>query len=259
MSVVLATTHHDPEGLLYHQIQRTLPTLTALFSAIAVRATQVSQEHTIVALIDAGAQVIQEASDPIERLGHSRRGALQLALQQDAPFLMFCDFDRVLHWAEFHPDELTQVITHIPLHDFTVLGRTERAFHSHPRIQSDTESIVNRVYASVSGRPWDVTAAARGMSRTAATAILDGCPDESIGTDVSWPLFVAQTSTLTLGYVETEGLEFETADRYPDEVAAVGGKEPWNAQLDADPHKWIQRLELARIEVEALLPYTQAR
>ena len=256
MSVVLATTHHDPEGRLYDQIQRILPVLTPIFSAIAVRATHVSQEHTITALTEAGAQVIQEASDPIERLGHSRRGALQLALQQDASFLMFCDFDRVLHWAEFYPDELAQVITSIPSYDFTVLGRTERAFYSHPRIQSDTESIVNRVYAGVSGRTWDVTAAARGMSRAAAMAILDGCPDESIGTDVSWPLFVAQTGILTLGYVETEGLEFETADRYPDEVAAAGGKEQWNAQIDADPHKWMQRLELARIEVEALLPYT---
>ena len=42
----------------------------------------------------------------------------------------------------------------------------------------------------------------------------------------------------------TEGLEFETADRYADQVAAAGGLDAWIAQLDADPQRWVERLEL---------------
>ena len=39
----------------------------------------------------------------------------------------------------------------------------------------------------------------------------------------------------------TEGLEFETADRYGDQVAAAGGVEAWKARLDADPRRWAER------------------
>jgi hypothetical protein len=142
-------------------------------------------------------------------------------------------------------------------HDFTVLGRTERAFASHPRTQRDTEAIVNGVYASGSGHAWDVTAAARGISRRAAEAILAGCPEESIGTDVAWPLFLQRAGGFTIGYSATEGLEFETADRYGEQVAAAGGVAAWIAQIDADPRRWIDRLEVARLEVAASLPYLE--
>src|SRR5262249_28332832 len=131
----------------------------------------------------------------------------------------------------------------------------DRAFNSHPRVQRDTETIINSVYATISGFNWDVTAAARGLSRKATAAILAGCPDETIGIDVAWPLFLQRAGGFSLGYIATEGLEFETADRYGDEVAAAGGIAPWLARLDADPREWVKRLDMARVEVEALLPY----
>jgi len=59
------------------------------------------------------------------------------------------------------------------------------------------------------------------------------------------------------GYIATEGLEFETADRHSDELARAGGRAEWLAQLDADPHQWAHRLNLARIEIEGMLPYVQ--
>jgi hypothetical protein len=256
-NVVLAATHHDPDGRLYAQTERVLPLLGSLFGTIAVQATNATQKRAIALLKSAGAQVRYEASSAasgLNGLGRARRETLAFALQQDAPAILFCDFDRVLHWAEYYPQELGQTIGRIAEHDFTVLGRTARAFATHPRIQRDTEAIVNHVYATVSGRAWDVTAAARGLSRRAAEAILVGCPDESIGTDVSWPLCIERAGQ-TLGYIVTEGLEFETADRYGDEVAAAGGLEQWIKTLDADPQRWVERLEIARIEVAAMLPF----
>jgi len=64
----------------------------------------------------------------------------------------------------------------------------DHSFHSHPRVQRDTEAIVNHVFQVISGYDWDVMAAARGLSRPASEAILDRCFDEEISTDVSWPL-----------------------------------------------------------------------
>ena len=258
MNVALAATQHDPDGRLHDQTARALPALLNIFSGVAIQATYASQERSIALLRSAGTLVRQETAaefNSLPKLGGARRAAVELGLQLGAPALLFCDFDRALHWAEHYPDELARVIEWLPEHDFTVLGRTPRAFDSHPRIQRDTEAIINQVYATVSGRAWDVTAAARGLSRRAAAAILDGCPERSIGTDVAWPLFLQRAGGFALGYAETEGLEFETADRYADQVAAAGGLAQWIARLDADPRQWATRLDLARIEVAAAIPY----
>jgi hypothetical protein len=60
---------------------------------------------------------------------------------------------------------------------------------------------------------------------------------------------------LRLGYLETEGLEFETLDRFPDEIAALGGAPAWLDRFDADPRQWAMRLELAHAEVASAVAY----
>src|SRR5581483_3783496 len=101
-------------------------------------------------LREAGAQVRQRAADQPEgllALGGARRSCVELALLMDAQAVLYCDFDRALHWAERYPDELAAIAAGASVHDCTVLGRTPRAFASHPRVQRDTEAIINRVYA----------------------------------------------------------------------------------------------------------------
>src|SRR5256885_11454975 len=51
---------------------------------------------------------------------------------------------------------------------------------------------------------------------------------ESVGTDVSWPLFLQQDGNFSLGYIVTEGLEFETADRYRSEEHTSELQSPCN-------------------------------
>ena len=209
-----------------------------------------------------GTSVQQEQSHKANyqsgQIGKARRAVLELALQLDYPLILYCDGDRVLHWAEHYPHELVQVSADITHHDFTVIGRTPRAFASHPRNQRDTEAIVNHVFAQVSGHAWDVTAAARGLSRHAAQAILEACCDDEISTDVTWPLCHQHQTHLSQGYIEAEGLEFETADRFTDLVGQAGSLAAWRNQLDGDPLQWVHRLNLARIEIEAMIQFTQA-
>ncbi|MBI5879610.1 MAG: hypothetical protein HZB53_18320 [Chloroflexi bacterium] len=255
MTVALATTHHDPEGRLADQMRRVLPCLRALYAGIAVMVTAATPEHATRVLREAGAVV--QISDPatldgFHYLGRRRREAVALALSAapGATHAHLCDFDRVLHWAEFHGEELHGVLDRLCGSDFSVLGRTPRAFDSHPRVQRDTEAIINHAFALASGRSWDVGAASRGMSRRAA-AMLAACDDDTIGNDCSWPLHLQRHDGLQLDYLATEGLEFETLDRYADQVAALGSREAWIARMDADPRHWATRLELARIEVES--------
>ena len=259
MDVTLAVIYHDPQGRLYEQLVHVLPVLTGIFSGLTVAASHVAYERSLALLASAGALIERGPSDDAvegAKLGRSRRAAVALALRLNHPFVMYCDCDRALHWAEWYPEELAGVAARLG-HDLTVLGRTQRAFNSHPRVQRDTEAIINRVFATISGHAWDVTTGARGLSRSAAEAVLNGCPDEQVSTDVSWPLYILRAGGFSQGYIATEGLEFETADRFGDEVVRAGGRAEWLAQLDSDPRQWAHRLNLARIEIEGMLPYVQ--
>ncbi|HEX6385219.1 MAG TPA: hypothetical protein VF177_11160 [Anaerolineae bacterium] len=255
MRVTLAVTYHDPEGRLYETARHTLPVLTEIFDRLVVKASPAANERSLALWQGAGANIERATASGLPKLGQVRRATVALALQLDTSFILLCDGDRALHWARYYPQELAAVVAALPDYDFTVLGRSERAFATHPRVQRDTEAIVNLVFAAVSGHEWDVTAAARGLSHRAAEAIVAGCGDDSIGVDVSWPLYLQQSGRFSLGYRATEGLEFETADRYIDEMVAAGGRAQWLARLDADPQRWAHRLHLARLEVEAMIPY----
>ena len=84
---------------------------------------------------------------------------------------------------------------------------------------------------------------------------MQGCTDDSVGSDCSWPL-ICRRAGLRLGYRETEGMEFETMDRFGDEIAALGGARAWLERFDADPRQWLLRLELAHAEVASALAYS---
>jgi hypothetical protein len=258
----LVATYHDPDGRLYGHIERSLPFLLQAFAGIAVRATDAAHLRSIALLRENGVQVrIGDTGESVAgaKIGRARREALALAVDSGAELVTYSDFDRALHWAEIYPEEMLRAGEYLRAYDFTIFGRTPRAFATHPRIQVDTEAIINRVFTAISGKPWDITAGARGISRRAAQSILVGCDDEFISTDATWPLHLMAQGGFTFGYLETEGMEFETADRYPTEVAAAGGEAQWMAQLDADPRQWLGRLDAARVEVAAMLPYMDVK
>lgn len=264
VAVVLAATHHEPQGRLDTTAQRWLPTLSEYYAAMVVVITPDTPSGTREMFAAAGVQVVSGAADwPVGHryLGLWRRAAVEAALRvaPAAGFIHFCDFDRLLHWVEYHGDELAQTIERITAYDFTVLGRTPRAFATHARVQRDTEAIINDVFATVSGRSWDVTAAARGLSYRAAALLGAECGDESIGTDCSWPLFMLGRPGFTTGYLAVEGLEFETPDRFGPEIAAAGGLAAWLNRIDGDAGQWAYRLDLARVEVEAIAAYQRVK
>ncbi|NJN15514.1 MAG: hypothetical protein HC822_04075 [Oscillochloris sp.] len=258
-SIVLAATHHDPDGRLYDQTARILPQLQSVYAGIVLQLTPQTTAETVDLLRRCGVRFrIGSADLPTGHLhlGLWRRGAVAAGLNSgyDVGHYHFCDLDRVLHWAEFHLDELRATLAELPEYDLTVLGRTQRAFASHPRAQTATEALANRVFGLVWGAEWDIAAAARGLSARAARLIVDRCDDDTVGSDCSWPL-IARGGGLLLGYRETEGLEFETLDRFGDEIAALGGPQIWIDRFDADPQQWLLRMDLARAEAESAWSY----
>jgi hypothetical protein len=260
MAIILASTHHDPEGQMLAQTARVLPTLTALFDAVEVFLTAQTVPEAESILTQGGARGQRgDSGMPVghEHLGLWRRAALGAALagQPAGEIFLFCDLDRALHWGERYPDELRAALDYTRAYDCTVFGRTARAYASHPRVQRDTEAIANHVFALASGLPWDMMSACRGLSRRAAELIVASCDDDTVGSDCSWPL-VCRRAGMSLSYLETDGMEFETLDRYEDELVAPGGAAAWLERFDADPQQWVGRIELARAEAASALKYS---
>ncbi len=258
MAVTLATTYHDANDRMYAQIARVLPTLTHLFAGIAVQASSRAPERSLSLLAHAGATIQRDDPDQsggAARLGTARRRALTLALHQNTPLLLFFDFDSLLHWADHYPDELAAVLAQLSQHDMTILGRTERAFLSHPQSQRATEALVNQLFAHLTGAAWDVMRSGRGLSRRAAETIVRESHDDGISTDVTWPLLLLRHGGFSISSIAVEGTEFETQDRYQPEVITAGGQERWLEQLDRDPRRWAHRFTLARMHAEAMIPF----
>ncbi|MEM7336845.1 MAG: hypothetical protein AAF490_32530 [Chloroflexota bacterium] len=256
--IVFTSTYFDPNGRLFTPIQQALPVLTAVFDAITISVSEKSYPQTAELLEQHGVHVIVREERPREEdelppVGFYRRTAVSHALQAGATHIMLCDLDRAAHWANYFPDELERVVQRLPEKDFWVIGRTERAFYSHPPSMVKTEGIINEVFAKVSGHPWDVVAATRGMSTQAAQFIVETSTDDSFGNDASWPLLILGNGRLSIDYLPIEGMEFETADAFPDEVEQAGGVEAWIAQLDHHPEQWIYRLQAATVEVNSIL------
>ncbi len=263
MYIALAATHHDPDGRLFDQTARMFPLLKTLYRHIAVFVTPGTVSQSSELIKQQGADLA--VGDPSLPTGHLhlglwRRKALEFSLQMcAADYVHFCDLDWVLHWAEYYPDELRDTLTGIDRYDCTVYGRSERAFASHPRMQTETERLANQVFALVSGLPWDVMAASRSFSRPAAEYIVETCHDDTVGSDCAWPLHIKARGQLSLGYCETEGLEFETGDRFVDEIARMGGIANWIARLDQDAQQWLVRLDLARAEMVSAMAYNPTK
>ncbi len=252
--VGLAATHHDPDDAMLPQALRVLPLLHDLYAQMLVLVSPETGQRTVDMLAEHGLRVERQAEPAdIDTLGLTRLDTIRRASSGGAAHLQLCDWDRLIHWAEAYPDELREVVEAIPRHDLLILGRTARAFATHPRVQRDTEALINHAFGLAFGQPLDVTAASRGLSRRAWAALLAlPQPEPSSGNDCAWPLYLARTPDLVIGYAATEGLEWETPDRYGDDIARAGGLDAWIANYDADPQRWEFRLRLALLEVAAV-------
>ena len=84
------------------------------------------------------------------------------------------------------------------------------------------------------------------MSRRAVEYLAEHGRVHDVGTDGEWPILLRRAEqTSAASTVLTEGLEFESGDRFPDEVAQAGGLAAWNAARDREAERWVFRARLA--------------
>jgi hypothetical protein len=252
-SVALAVTVHQPDERLAALAAAQLPVLNARYAALAAFCSRTTHPHILDLLRRHGAlvQVEEEAPSGMHRIGATRRNTICLGLSAGTSHLQMCDFDRALHWVAHFAQELEAVIAGIPSYDLLVLGRSARAWATHPPYQRDTEPLFNKVFALVTGLSWDIGAGSRGLSRRAAETLLQISQELTVGVDAEWPLLLLKREDLHVGYRPCEGLEFETADRCGPEIEASMSYQAWEDQMASDPQRWVFRLHVALLIAEA--------
>ncbi|MFN2168661.1 MAG: hypothetical protein ACK2U9_20705 [Anaerolineae bacterium] len=255
--ITLVATVHQPDERLASLAEAQLPELMRRYAALTAYCSGGTHPTILDLLRLHGASVRVDDSPPsgIDGIGHVRRRALRAGLEPGTSHLQMCDFDRALHWMAHYPEELDSVLGEIARYDLLVLGRTDRAWSTHPAYQAETEPLFNKVFALTTGLPWDVGAGSRGFSRRGAEKLLELSQEPSVGIDAEWPLLLLRQEDFAVGYRACEGLEFETADRFAAEIEAAGGYDAWEAEMSANPARWAFRMRLALQIAEAIVRY----
>jgi hypothetical protein len=247
----LVSTLHDVSGRMLPALRDCAPQL-AQYGRVYVCATMVTDRHLRAALGDLGAVVLNGD----ERVGEGRRAALRAAFDDGHAAFLACDFDRWLHWAGRFPTELAAITLRVPRRRprpwCACLGRTSRALATHPPVQWLSELATNHALSLAVGQPLDATAGACWLSPEGARLVLDSSLEPTAATDLEWPALIFRSAPDRLIGVATDGLEFETADFFPAEIAAAGGVAVWVRDHYERPEVWLARLRLATDSVAAL-------
>ena len=251
MTLVLTGTLHDPDGVQLLALTSRAPLLNQ-YAAVYL-AVSPATDHRLPALLDAhGVTCLTGGAE----IGTARRAALGAAFAAGHDAYLAIDFDRWLHWAGTFPDELAAVPDRLarqrPARWYACLGRTPRAFATHPRVQRMTETVTNTALSLALGRRLDAVAGASWLSREGAGLILPHSIEPTNATDLEWPALVYQADRRRLGQLRCDGLEFETAAFHPAAIAAAGGLAPWLRRTYDHPESWRARTQLAADSIAAL-------
>lgn len=187
----------------------------------------------------------QVAAKVTKDWSHGRYLALKSAAELSTTHIQYADFDRILRWVETRPAEWHQVLQQIEEHDCLIIGRSSASYQTHPRALIETEAISNLVVSQLVGQPMDVSAGSKSFSKRACMAILmNSEPGNALGTDAEWPLILKQLG-FQVEYIEVDGLDWESADRYLDKAADPNSQKEAAHIYDADPQNWSQRAAVA--------------
>ena len=207
----LAATVHDRNASILPGLRRTADDFSQTFSGFGVLATNETSNDVVTFLRHVlNAEVVRAPANG--RIGEHRRRALGLASTLSAPTVLYSDLDHVVRWIDADRAEVKCTVSD-PSADLVVIGRTRSAMTRSPDRLRATESLVNHVYRLATGRPWDLMFATRLMSARAASTVLERCVEDSIGSDVEWPVVVEQAG-LSISYLEAEALSYRTIDDF---------------------------------------------
>ena len=247
--LALVTTIKDSKGNLTTPMSAVLPILNRIYSKKGAVMPKSTDAGLVKLLRDDGWHL---ENDRKVGLGNVRRQVVRIGLKLGTGHMHFCESDRLIVWASRYPNELADVASKISRFDFLVIGRTNRAFRTHPRTQRDTEAVTNAVCSLLLRKSLDVTCASRGLSRSAASYLCARSTAEGYETDVEWPFLMFNQERFRTGYAAVEGLEYEDWLKEPDQIRRLG-YDGWLRAKESNPREWTTRTRWAARLVQTAL------
>jgi len=248
MKTILAATIHDPKPRLLSFLKEYTPRLGLNGESIVVAYSPLTHPGMVKALKDLGCITIT-GSESVQSV---YLAALERSLQESPEQVFYCDLDRLIHWVRKYPEEYIQIRRKASECDFLMVGRTPRAFQTHPKTQTLTEGLANLVASRALGFNIvrDMIGVCWGLSISLVHLLLSTPQRNSFGFFCGWPV-IAWRNSSNRAYVEVEGLEWETPDRYEREIGVVGYEE-WLKNFMTQK-EWERRNLMLRDLVDTLL------
>lgn len=226
MRTALLTIIHDPYGQHIDLFQKISKLLITSYSE---RFVTISDQTVPIWIDELKKFDFQIKIIPKRGAAHARREVLTFGLQGKADYFHYCDYDRLITWALKYPIELKQFATELPNYDYSILGRTKRAFATHPPEWQETEQISNRIFSLEFDRSVDIAAGSCSFSRRSAQKIANNSTAEM--TDAEWPMIIHRLTPYSITYQEMDGLE------YNDEINGIIADK-------SESERWLSRIKL---------------
>lgn len=233
--VALLTVTHDPKGKnieLFKQLQKDLE---GIYRELFITISDLSATDLIKEIERSQFKV---KIIPKEGAAQARREVVKLGLTGQSRHFHYCDFDRLLTWSKYHLDELKNLISFMPKHDYLILGRTGRAMSTHPLEWIETEKITNKICSLELGKEVDITAGSCAFSRECASYINHFSKEKM--TDAEWAMIIHRLAKLNVEYDQVDGLE------YHEDTNGI-------SRMISDSEKWLGRLQLSLMISETAL------
>lgn len=244
----LVCTTHDPDGLVLRlATDESLRAILDVFDAFTLACSPETTGEVERSLGRSGIVVVRRGGERLDLY----RAALAAGAEGHG-HLLYADFDRLLHWQRAYPAELATAAETAARADFTLFGRTKRAFASHPACQRLTEGPVNELFRHLFrlAPETDIFASCWGLSRGAAAHLLDAPVAAGTAFYALWPAMLLRAG-FGFRFSAVEGLEWETPDAHGDEIARLG-YEAWLATFES-ARQWNLRSEMSAQWIVELL------
>jgi hypothetical protein len=251
MTVTLAATF-NPRGEI-ERLERLYPQLKAAYAGIIISLPQWTTGEDLAVMNALSATRIVVNGE----WSHGRYAALKAALDSGDKAIHYADMDRLLRWVETRPDEWRQTVNVVKSSDFLVIGRTPAAYATHPQSLIQTEGISNAIVSHLVGQPMDVSAGSKGFSRSAVEYLVANTqPGRALGADGEWTVLLHRAG-FRVDYLEVDGLDWESADRYQSQAADGERQRQLAAEYDASAENWAARVQVAHEITQSALDAMQ--
>ncbi|NMB56863.1 hypothetical protein GYA19_02910 [Candidatus Beckwithbacteria bacterium] len=211
-NICLITTFHDPIGdksIIF--LKKQIKTIQRIFDEIVIGLTDQTNDIFFQFFKENQIKFIKAKSGFGSK---TKRIILKESLKSSSDLFFSIDLDRLLFWLEHFPQELEDVLTKIKedeQNQFWPLGRTRKAFLTHPKHQQKPETRTNEVLSKEIGKTLDVTTGCCVFTRKIAQLINQYAQGENSGvSDIEWPMIARLFGGARIKPIRVNGLAYET-------------------------------------------------